>query len=829
MRLNQLMVRQLGRPGYFRRIIKAAMALGAAVLCLSGASVHASQRTQININAAKPGITVSPTLWGIFFEEINHSGEGGLWGQLVNNPTIKAIGGNGQPIGWTLNHPHANATMVIDSSHALNIENPLALRVDVLGNPPADGVQLVNSGYWGMNLKKGESYNLSFYARRSYSMNHSIKIALLGKGGRQIGSAMVPGLTRKWQKFNVVLKCNGNDPTGELVFYPDHSGSLWLTCVNMFSAAALADGGFRPSLLRMLKALHPSFIRFPGGNYIEGNVLTNGFHWKRTIGPMSRRPGHENDSWGYWSTDQLGYAEYLNLCRKLHAAPLFAINCGLSLGMNDKVPLKDMGPWVRSALQAVQYANGSVKTPWGAIRAKDGYPDPFGLKYVEIGNESFWPGPYSRRYKLFYNALHKAYANIKLIASGSTEGLPTEIIDQHFYPSAGWFWANRHRYDSYSPTGPKVFVGEYAVTQNAGLGNLRAALGEAAWMTGLERNSNIVVMASYAPLFVNANYRGWNPDMIVFNSSQVFGTPSYWVQQMFSDNRVHRMLAATIRHRPSMTKEALPHGSIGLGTWNTRSEYRDIKVTSGGKVVYQSHFANGMAGWQNVSGQWQVAGNAYRQASGDMPAVAILHSVALKHLSNYTVSLQARKLGGAEGFLILFHVSGPRHYFWWNIGGWTNTTTGIERTVGGNKSEIGPHYGSHVTTGRWYHVRIVAHNGLITCYLDGHRVESTTEQTNASRFCSIAGMTGDGKTIVVTAVNGANAPVKSQLNIVGIDGLSPHGKAITLTASHLSAENSFADPKKVSPVVTTLTDVSTWMHYTFPARSLVILRLHPKG
>ncbi len=805
-----------------------AAALGVGVGAVAAIGLAQGTPTQININAAKPGITVSPTLWGIFFEEINHSGEGGLWGQLVNNPTIKAIGGNGRPIGWSLRLQHAAARMAIDASHPLNKENPLALRVDIFGQPPAGAVELINRGYWGMNFKRGEKYHLTVYARRSYSMSHDIKVALMGKHDQTLGTGEIKGITRQWKKFSLVLTANADDPNGSLAFFPNHSGSLWLTCANLFSSAALADGGFRPGLLHMLQALQPSFVRFPGGNYIEGNVLTNGFHWKRTIGPMSQRPGHENDSWGYWSTDQLGYAEYLNLCRKLNAAPLFGVNCGLSLGMNDKVPMKDMGPWVRSAVEAVQYANGSIKTHWGKIRAADGYASPFGLKYVEIGNESWWAGPYSRRYKLFYEALHKAYPKIKLIASGNTEGLPTQIVDQHFYPSAGWFWANRHRYDSYSRTGPKVFVGEYAVTSNAGLGNLRAALGEAAWMTGLERNSDVVTMASYAPLFVNANNRAWNPDLIVFNSSQVFGTPSYWVQQMFSTNRVNRMLPVMIHHRPALKAHALSRGTIGLGTWNTQSEYRDIRVTAHGHQIYKSHFPQGAGEWHAVSGNWRVVGHAYRQTSGDEPAVALLQSTKLAHLANYTIHLQAKKIGGAEGFLILFHVRGEHHYYWWNIGGWANTTTGIEHTAGGVKSEVGPHYGSHVTTGRWYKVRIVAHHDMITCYLDGHQIDSTAEHPSASRFCSIAGLTKSGRTIVVTAVNGERYPVSAELNLHGVADLLSRGKAITLSGAHLGAENTFAHPMRISPVVKRLQHVQPDLRYAFPPRSLVIIRLHLK-
>ncbi len=782
----------------------------------------AAQHVTMNIGVNKPGIKVSPTLWGIFFEEINYAGEGGLWGQMVNNPTLKAVGPNGMPVGWFLSAgTPSNVQLHLDLSHALNLENPAAIRLDCLtNNKPPHNAELVNGGYWGMNFKKGEDYRLTVYSRRSPGMSSSMKAALLGRDGTIVAEKTISGISRKWKKFSVVLKAAHSDRTGQLAFIPLGSGSLYITQANLFSADALKDGGFRPALLHMLQALHPSFMRFPGGNYIEGNVLANGFLWKRTIGPDSMRPGHLDDSWGYWTTDQLGYTEFLNLCKKLKAAPLFDINCGLSLGANDVVPMKDIGHWVRNALDAVQYANGPASSKWGAVRARDGYPKPFGLKYMEIGNEDWWVlgNLYPPRYAKFYHALHKAYPSLKLIYTGfpKLSHAHIQIVDEHYYSSPAWFWANRHMYDHRSRNGPRVFVGEYAVVGGAGY-QLRAALAEAAFMAGLERNSDLVRMASYAPLFVNVHYRGWNPDLIEFNSSHVCGTPSYYVQQMYSDNRPANMLPLKLSHPMKAIKVPPSRGTIGVGTWNTQSEYKDIVVTSGGKTIYSSDFGKGRAHWRPVRGKWTLAGGAWRQNSTRTNCISMLDLPALKHLANCTLTLKAKKLGGAEGFLIVFHKN-----FWWNVGGWRNTQTAVQH----DQQILGPSLKGHVQTNKWYTIKIVLHGYSIQCYLDGKLIEHVKFVSPAtSRFTAIAGISASGKTVIVKVVNGQREPVNSTLNLRGVAALAAKGTAETLTADSLRAENSIAHPLHVSPKVTTIKVAGAKFNYTFPARSFTILRI----
>ena len=339
----------------------------------------------------------------------------------------------------------------------------------------------------------------------------------------------------------------------------------------------------RPDLAQTVANLRPSFVRFPGGCYVEGDKLANRFQWKTTLAPPLDRPGHEN-LWGYRSTDGLGYHEYLQWCEDMNAAPLFVVNVGMS--HTDIVPLDKMGPYVQDALDAIEYARGDVTTPWGKRRAQNGHPAPFPLRLLEIGNEN-GGAAYEERFALFYDAIKRKYPDIQLIANTPVKSRIPDIIDEHYYDTAEFFARQAHRYDSYPRTGPKVYVGEYAVTQGAGKGNLEAALGEAAFITGMERNADVVTMASYAPLLVNDNDRKWNPDALVFNSAQMYGTPSYYVQQMFSLNRGDVTLKTDVQAAPPKTPAALslPSGMVGVGTWNTSAEFADINVFRNGEFV----------------------------------------------------------------------------------------------------------------------------------------------------------------------------------------------------------------------------------------------------
>ena len=320
------------------------------------------------------------------------------------------------------------------------------------------------------------------------------------------------------------------------------------------------------------------------------------------------------------------------MCEDLGAEPLFVINCGMS--HKENVPLDKMGEFVQDALDAIEYANGPVTSTWGAVRAKNGHRAPFNLKYMEIGNENGGTA-YHERYALFYDAIKAKYPQMHLIAnewSGTPKNRPIEIVDEHYYSTPEFFIANAGKYDSYDRAGRKVYVGEYAVTQGCGQGNLRAAIGEAAFMTGMERNSDVVLMASYAPLFANVHYKKWNPDLIDFDSSRAYGIPSYYVQQMFSENRGDVVLPVTVT-APAITPAART-GAIGVGTWRTQAEFKDIKVTRGDETLFAYDPGDGTHGWRRHGGDWSDGGRhaATEIAGGERARVCWRHELEQLHL-----------------------------------------------------------------------------------------------------------------------------------------------------------------------------------------------------
>ena len=396
----------------FKRFSAVLPAMVFATLVASNGRCTQAAVMDMTVQVSQPGIRVSPRLWGIFFEEVNMAGQGGLYAQLIKNGTFKWIDNQNHPAGWTLTTAAGgSASLWVDSNHALNKFNPIAARLTVRYGSRHGAVQLVNSGYWGMNFKKGRYYKLSFYARKSPGMGGNVTAELLGAHGAVLGFKTIHGISGKWTNFHATLTSNSTDPHGKLAFVPTGHGSLYFNIVNLFPAKTWKGLPLRPQLARMLAALHPSFVRFPGGNYIEGNSLAEGFLWQKTIGPLAERPGHWNP-WGYWVTDGMGYLEFLEMCHELHAKPLFDFNCGLSLGANDVVPMDQMQSWVNSAVDSIAFADAPADTKWGSLRAKYGHPEPFHLNRIEIGNEDWWnlTNYYPPRYKVIYNGLMAASA-----------------------------------------------------------------------------------------------------------------------------------------------------------------------------------------------------------------------------------------------------------------------------------------------------------------------------------------------------------------------------------------------------------------------------------
>ena len=392
-----------------------------------------------------------------------------------------------------------------------------------------------------------------------------------------------------------------------------------------------------------------------------------------------------------------------------------------------------------------------------------------------------------------------------------------EILDDHYYNSPGWFVNNAGIYDRYDRSGPKVYVGEYAVTSGAGNGNLAAALAEAAFMCGFERNADVITMTSYAPLFVNVNDRKWNPDLICFDSARSYGTPSYYAQQMFALNRPDksyptRVAAETTPYEP-------PAGMIGLGTWRTQAEYDDIKVRQGNRVLFEEDFSQGAGRWKMTRGEWQVVDGAYRQSGRQENLRSYAGDAGWK---DYTVSLRARKLGGAEGFLILFRSRDDRNWYWWNIGGWNNIQHAIQKEVDGAPTLVSPYVPGRVETNRWYDIRIELQGPRIRAYLDGKLIHDIAEQ-NPIPLVATAGMV-DGK-MVLKVVNTSSNPQETDVDW----GILVFSDQLRVTATVLgghvpSAENSFGAPTQVAPRSYAPQTLKVGERYTFMPNSLTILR-----
>jgi len=514
-----------------------------AILLWVSASAFTQAQPVLTIEVDKPIAKLSPMLYGLMTEEINYSYDGGLYAEMVRNRTFRAR--RREVPYWLLaEYGNAQAAMEIDAqtgpSEALNYS--LKLMVSQADQHNQAGV--LNGGYWGMTLKPNITYKGSFYAKEDSESLGPVSIRLLTDADDTVlATTSVPGLTTQWKQYHFSLKTGSIRPssTNHLVLTVGHPGTLWLSLVSLFPPTYHdRPNGNRMDIMEKLAAMHPAFLRFPGGNFLEGEHIPDRFNWKKTIGPLVDRPTHPSP-WRYISSDGMGLLEFLEWCEDLNMEPVLAVYAGYSLSQEHVNPGPDLEGYVQDALDEIEYVTGSTDTKWGGIRAKDGHPQPFKVTYVEVGNEDAFDhsGSYDGRYAQFYKGIKAKYPNLQIIATTPVKPVKSirpDVIDDHYYRRATEFFHDATHYDETDRSGPKVFVGEWATREGSPTPNFGAALGDAAWMTGLERNSDIVVMSCYAPLFVNVNPGGmqWESDLIGYDAMRSYGSPSYHAQVMFS-------------------------------------------------------------------------------------------------------------------------------------------------------------------------------------------------------------------------------------------------------------------------------------------------------
>jgi alpha-L-arabinofuranosidase len=807
-----------------KRIHQHSILFSTVLACASllQAQPHGATKAKITVEVNKPGHAVSPALFGIFFEDINLSADGGIYPELVRNRSFEDAD---TLQNWRFASADGRSTASISTANVqarppvppLNPFNRISLYVKVNGF-----FTLENDGYWGMNIVQGDSYSLRLAARSADGLNGPLGIGLVGSAGKELAAGEIRGIDAGWKYFSVKLTASGSDPKAHLKISGAGSGQLFLDMVSLMPDKTWKNHGLRVDLAEALDTLHPKFLRFPGGCWVEGDDFAHMNAWKNTIGNIDTRTPLWN-IWGYNATHGLGYHEYLQLAEDLGAEPLFCINAGIS--HKEVTPMDQMGQWVQDALDAIEYANGPVSSVWGGLRAKNGHPEPFNLKYLEIGNEN-GQAPYAERWAMFVKAIRDKCPDIKLIANewaGSHPRDPQpEIVDEHYYSNPDWFIWNANKYDGYDRKGPKIFIGEYAVTSNTGNGNLRGAIGEAAWMTGMERNSDVVMMGSYAPLFCNANHKAWPVNLINYDSYRWFGLPSYYVQEMFSNNQGTVSLPVNIEGAPSV-EAPYSSGCIGLGTWNNAAEFKDLTVLApDGKILFKSDFSKNIDRWRKTGmGEWTVQDGVLRQSA---IAPNITAFTGDSTWTDYTIMLNARKIAGENGFQIYFHNRSNGERIRWDLGGYNNSVHFMEIGITSEsmKADIEP--------GRWYGIKIEIRGNRVKGYLDGRLIQEVSDtRANVKSLCASAARDVKSGDIILKIVNASFGSVKTRIDLKGAGVLSGTGKAIVLTSASPLDENTLEEPNKVSPKTEQIKFSGTTLIRSFPGNSFTVIRLPCSG
>lgn len=785
--------------------------------------VSLNAQSKLTIDLSKRGVNVSPTHYGIFFEDINHAADGGLYAELVKNRSFEDATTIDPWLATTTNG--AAETLLLDNTNPLNSSQTNSLKMVVTTASSTARAGVSNSGFWGINLVKGQTYTLSFFAKASAGFSANITATLENAAGVAYATKTISGVNTGWQKYTCTLVPTVNNANARLVLSVNAPGTIWFDVVSLFPPTYNnRPNGLRPDLAQMLADLHPKFMRFPGGCFVEGDYLVNRFQWKNTIGNIENRPGHYN-LWSYRTSDGMGYHEFLQLSEDLGAQPLYVFNIGVAHG--DFATYNQIDWYIQDALDAIEYANGAVTTTYGALRAANGHPQPFNLSYVEVGNENSGNDHYADRYYRFINALKAKYPTLKFIADGDGTSVDVSTfkvsdfanyMDEHYYSSPEWFISQAFKYDSYSRTGAKVYVGEYAVTSGCGNGNMSAAIGEAAFMTGMERNSDVVQMNSYAPAFVNVNDRKWNPDMINFNASTVYGTPSYYVQSMFANNIGNVIIPIK---DSLVSKTSIINGAIGLGTWATASDYSNVNVTNSlGNVLFSDLFPTANK-WTPGIGTWAAANGIYSQSGTSTDCRSIASPVITDSVYTYTV--KARKTSGSEGFLIIFGYKDTNNFYWWNLGGWGNTKHAIEQCANGTKSILTSVAGS-VTTNQWYDIKINFTKDKVQFYLDNVLIHTLN---NGSQFLfSTASFDTETRNLFVKVVNTSASSTYSTIDLKNLGTNSINGTITELTSASVTDENSISDPTNIIPVTNLINSDNTVLNCIFKPNSVNVLKLN---
>ena len=760
-------------------------------------------------------------LYGIFFEDLNHAADGGLYAELIQNRAFEF-----DPVdnpaythltGWEILGTEEEMKATVLTGGSVSSKNPHYLALDVRMEGRGTGIR--NRGYHdGIVFEAGNSYRFSCWAKREQDREAPLSVSLQDENGKVLDKKEII-LSKDWKKYEAVFTPGTGTKAGSLTLIPEGRGRVYLDFVSLFPVDTYRNrpNGMRRGLAELLEAMHPKFMRFPGGCLVHDGALDPDardaqYRWKNTVGPIEERPGRRSN-WGYHQTLGLGFYEYFQLCEDIGAKPLPVISPGYDPHHGRAAEPDEMQYFVDEALDLIEFANGEPSTKWGGLRAELGHPEPFGMEYLGIGNEEVGEG-FFERYKIVADAVRARYPEIKLIGTASPFAAGGEyergwrharedgadFVDEHYYMTPEWFLANHHRYDAFPADGPKVFLGEYASWGNTWYN----ALCEASYMLGLERNAKAVGLSCYAPLFANADYVNWKPDMIWFDKEKSFGTANYHVQKLFMENQGEYRLDTRLEGAPEavcLTEEPETlGGSLRLSSDEAAVRYSHIRLVdeeSGRETVFED--TEICAGKEIV-----------------LPGTGA---------SRYRLKCCAKELEGYKGFRIYFGEKTGQDRLCWSIGGWQNQDTSVFETISGRNSELSQ-YQMNVERGREYELELCVDNRRVRTFIDGklfHDIE--VKPVLAEPLYTGASLCENGD-VIIKAVNVLEQPQKVLLDIRGMKKREAlRAKVEEMSGWEKDAENSFSEPDRIVPEEKMCLLNGSETEWTFAAQSVTFIRI----
>jgi alpha-L-arabinofuranosidase len=806
---------------------------------------YAAAEAALSVDAGAQGRAISDDLYGIFYEDINWAADGGLYAELVRNRSFEFSSDDNDgytPLtAWSQTaRGGSSGEIAVLGDDPLNDNNPSFLRVDVTaaGSEPGAAFGVRNTGYDAVHVDEGASYDVSFWARSDAGAVPVTVAVEDDTGTTSFGAVELTVDAPEWTRYEAELTATGDTSDGTFsVLVGGAAGtSVDLDMISVFPQDTFMgrENGLRRDVAEKIADLDPSFVRFPGGcivNTFAYEPWPSGrriYDWKDTVGPVEQRPDNAN-FWGYNQTYGLGFFEYFQFSEDLGAEPLPVVPAGVNgCGLNFQASGDALEPWIDNALDLIEFANGDPDTEWGAVRAEMGHPEPFGLKYLGIGNEEGDPLFYEN-YPRFAAAIQAEHPDIKLISNSGPQSAGgvfdrgwafaleqgADLVDEHYYNSPLWFLSNNDRYDDYDREGPHVFIGEYASQGDTWFN----ALAEASYMTGLERNADVIDFASYAPLLSRIGHNQWFPNMIWYDNDEVYGTASFEVQRLFSRNAGDTVVPTTLEAEPLPGPGPIT-GGVGLATWATQAAYDDLVVTDAdGEVLLEDDFGDASQ-WDAQTGSWEIVDGEFVQSSDATDARAVAGDTSW---TDYNLEVTGRKLGGAEGFLVMFGVQDTGNWYWWNLGGFGNTYSLVERAVNGGKTPMAT-TDHTIETGRDYRIRIEVRGRQVSLYLDGELVTEFTDDVGQVEplyhVATTDDRTGD---VVVKVANARPEAVRTALDVEGVRGRS-RATVTTLTAESRGTVNSLGAPDAVAPQETRLR-LGDAFTYDFPADSVTFIRM----